>query len=233
MDWKAHVVAAAASVALGAGAALVDECTSDASRLAPSVSGGVMVYADEEGGSFSVRVSLDGYGVSDALLYVGDEAPVAVHDGSDVVIACLFDDFRVVPLRLVAGDRETRAGVAVCRTRGETRLVHSLDSFPSSVDARGISPVKVSADDLLRYSSQWGDGGYARITAYKASEYGTPGASGTVILDRAAPAEGGVSIGRSGVDLADGLYVLEHSDGSTVMTVNAKVGKFGFLIIFK
>jgi len=231
MRGRALLAVLAAIASLHAMAALVDESTSEGSRLDAAVQDGAVVYADETSGVFPVHISLEGLGVAEALLFVGDVGPVAVTDGMDVAVGCLSAKFKVIPLRLVAGDLEMKVGVAVYRTRGESCLVHALDSFPSRLDTCGLARLKLTNEDGIRYSALWGGGEWVRVVAYAASEYGKPGAQGVVIVDRNAPEEGTTTLARRGITLPSGNYVLEHSDGVHVLTVSAKIGKLGFIVI--
>lgn len=216
-------------VAMQATAALVDERTSEAGRLDSAAKNGAIVYADETQGSVSIRISLEGFGVAEAQLYVGDVGPVAVSDSTNVEVVCLFDGFRVIPLRLVAGDDEIRAGVAVYRSRGEAQLVHVLDSPKSRLDLR--DRVKIAGTDPIRYSALWGGGDRARVVAYRASEYGTPGAQGIEIVNRLGDVEGAATLGGHGISLESGDYVLEHFDGVQTLTRTVKIGRSGFFMV--
>ena len=121
MNWKRTVGLALLMPALPGAAALTDEMTSDGSQLCPAVADGVRVYADECGGSVTMHISLSGLEVQEALLYVGTSSdPVVVRDGTDVEILCDFDSFKVIPVKLVAGETERSVSIAhILRISGE------------------------------------------------------------------------------------------------------------------
>lgn len=216
-------------------AALMHEKVSDGSRLEPSVADGVRVYADETDGSIAFRVTLTEFGVTEALLYVGNTAePVTVRHGTDVEILCDFDSFKVVPIRLVAGSVERTSGIAVYRSRGEALLVHEQDSPPSFLDARNVSPRTMDRKDgFVRFSARWNSGERTKVVAYRSDEYGKSEAQGIVLLDRSGTGEGRLALNDVRNRLSPGSYVFVHSDGVSDMVANVRVKIEGFIIICK
>ena len=235
MNWKRTVGLALLMPALPGAAALTDEMTSDGSQLCPSVADGVRVYADECGGSVIMHISLSEFGVQEGLLYVGTSSdPVVVRDGTDVEILCDFDSFKVIPVKLVAGETERSAGIAVFGSRGDTVLVHEQESVVSFLDARNVTSRKIDRrDGFVRFSSKWNSGELAKVVAYRAGEYGKDGAKGIVLLDRSGTIEGSLQLKDVRNKLPPGNYVFVHTDGVSDMVANVSIKIEGFIIICK
>lgn len=235
MNWKRTVGLALLVPALPGVAALTDEMTSDGSPLYPSVEDGARVYADECGGSVTMHISLSELGAQEALLYVGTSSePVMVRDGMDVEILCDFDSFKVIPVKLVAGDTERSAGIAVFGSKGDTVLVHEQESVASFLDARNVSLRTMDRKDgFVRFSAKWNSGTWTKVVAYKAKEYGNSGAEGIVLLDRSGAGEGSLALKDVRNRLQPGNYVFVHSDGVSDMVANVSIKIEGFIIICK
>ena len=216
-------------------AAQQDERISGESFLDGSASMGAVVFADEIE-SVPIRVILDGSGRETGFLYLGEAGePVPVRDGDIVSLVCPAGAFKVVPIRLAAGDWELRSSVAVYPSEGEGVLIHAALSFESYLNTKAQVPVRMKpdSDEPIRYSSRWASGTFVRVIAYRADEYGKPGVSGIVLVDRPAGGEGHVSLANLSASLDPGEYVFVHDDGTEELTNRVRILGGGLILIFR